>query len=233
MQELVLNRQQVRSVDEIAIRDFGMLGVVLMENAGRGCVDAMRECGLTGPVVICAGRGNNGGDGFVIARHLQILGVACKVVLFCDPAAIRGDALINFQIVQKASIRQTVLPHSGSAEEIRRELATVDGQATEWIVDALLGTGASGPVRAPMDVVVTVANEISCKRMAVDIPTGLDCDTGQIANVAFRADLTCTFVALKPGLLCPDAKSYTGLIKVVDIGVPPEVISQVRLTHSS
>jgi len=232
MQELVLNRQQVRRVDEVAIRDFAMPGVVLMENAGRGCVQAMREFAATGPVVICAGHGNNGGDGFVMARHLQILGLPCKVVLFCDPVNLRGDALINFQIVKKTSIPQTILPSDVSEQAIRKELSAVGGQPTEWIVDALLGTGASGTVRPPMDVAVSVANQISCKRLAVDIPTGLDCDTGQIANVAFRADLTCTFVALKPGLLTPEAKPFVGEIKVVDIGVPPEVISQVRLTHA-
>ena len=230
MQELVLNRQQVRRIDEIAIRDFAMPGVVLMENAGRGCVAALQEFGVAGAVVICIGRGNNGGDGFVIARHLQILGVPCKLVLFCDPADIRGDALINLQIVQKTSIPRTVLPKTISDEEIRNELSAVAGQPTAWIVDALLGTGASGPVRPPLDLAVAIANQIPCKRMAVDIPTGLDCDTGQIANVAFRAHLTCTFVALKPGLLCPEAQPYVGKIKLIDIGVPPEVISQMMVT---
>ena len=230
MQELVLDRQQVRRVDEIAIRDFAMPGVVLMENAGRGCVAAMREFGLAGPVVICIGRGNNGGDGFVIARHLQLSGVLCKLVLFCDPADMRGDAFINWRIVQKTSIPRTVLPKTASPVEIRHELAAVHGQPTAWIVDALLGTGASGPVRPPLDVAVSVANQVSCQRMAVDIPTGLDCDTGQIANVAFRADLTCTFVALKPGLLVPEAKPYVGTIKRIDIGVPLEVISRVKET---
>src|SRR5213593_3594583 len=93
---LILNREQVREVDRRAIDEYGMSGLVLMENAGRGCADKLCELGIAGPVVICCGKGNNAGDGFVIARHLDLRGVAVKVVLWSDPAELQGDAGANY-----------------------------------------------------------------------------------------------------------------------------------------
>src|SRR5215212_7148299 len=98
-----LTRDQVRRVDAIAIERYGLPGVVLMENAGRGAADLLRSLGAN-RVTICCGRGNNGGDGFVIARHLQIAGREVKLLLFADPATLRGDAAINFGVIEKAGI---------------------------------------------------------------------------------------------------------------------------------
>src|SRR4051812_13577151 len=99
-----LTRDQCRELDRRAIDEYGISGLVLVENAGRGCVDVLERLGIDGPVVILCGKGNNAGDGFVIARHLEIRGYACRVLLLCPPVALRGDAAINFAILKKTGI---------------------------------------------------------------------------------------------------------------------------------
>ena len=114
MSRLELSRQQVRQVDQRAIHDCGMSGLVLMENAGRGCVDQLCELGVTGPVVICCGRGNNAGDGFVIARHLEIRGFSAKILLWSRPEDLAGDAAENFRI----AVDQAVSRISSGSESL-------------------------------------------------------------------------------------------------------------------
>jgi len=223
---LVLNRSQVRLVDQIAIEQFGIPGIALMENAGRGCFERLLERGVAGPVVVCCGPGNNGGDGFVIARHLDNAGMVVKVILAGVPKQMSGDAETNLQIIQKMEIPILVLPEL-PMESWLEELQFVDGERTAWIVDALLGTGASGPPRAPMDRLIEMMNSLSAKRMAVDIPTGIDCDTGVCHQSSFDADLTCTFVARKPAFAIESAQRRIGEVEVIDIGAPISVIRQV------
>jgi NAD(P)H-hydrate epimerase len=104
MDNLRLSRVQVREVDRRAVEFYGMSGLVLMENAGRGCVDRLGSLGIAGPLAICCGHGNNGGDGFVIARHLQLRGYEPRVLLAGDPAALRGDAAVNYRILQHCEV---------------------------------------------------------------------------------------------------------------------------------
>src|SRR5438045_1548148 len=141
-----LTREQAREVDRRAIEEFGIPGVVLMENAGRGAAELLRSLGVHSRVVICCGKGNNGGDGFVIARHLANHGVAVHVLLFVAPDGLTGDAAVNYRIVAAMGLPLAV--HAGPALDlgaVRRELADA-----EWVVDALFGTGLSGPVRPPL-----------------------------------------------------------------------------------
>ena len=134
--DAVLSREQVREVDRVAIEEFGLLGIVLMENAGRNSAELLRSIGISGRVVVCCGKGNNGGDGFVIARHLEIAGIDVRVLLAADPSSMTGDAATNLQVLQKARI-PLVLPTANWQEEFA---------GADWIVDALLGTGTqSGP----------------------------------------------------------------------------------------
>jgi NAD(P)H-hydrate epimerase len=221
---LVLTREQTREVDRIALEEFGIPGIVLMENAGRGCVDELMRLGCRGPVTICCGRGNNGGDGFVIARHLSIRDIGCKVLLFCEPSEIAGDALINFEIVSKTPIEIVTIDSSWTDADMRTAMAEVAGRPAEWLIDAWLGTGATGAPRAPLDRAIRIANSLRAKRMAIDVPTGFDCDTGAVAGVAFHADVTCTFVALKTGYFRPESRLYAGDVRVVHIGIPPPLI---------
>jgi NAD(P)H-hydrate epimerase len=218
----VLTRQQVREVDRRAVEEYGMSSLVLMENAGRGCVDVLERLGVSGPVVICCGKGNNGGDGFVIARHLELRGLPARVVLCCDASGLKGDALANYNILVKSGA--DVVEHGEKFDEplLRKALAGAD-----WIVDALLGTGARGEPRPPYGDVIRVLNRAPAKKLAVDVPSGLDCDTGRPASVAFRTDHTCTFVAAKPGFSAAEAKPLLGEVHVLDIGVPRRLVESV------
>src|SRR6476659_825235 len=104
MEDPILTRDQCREIDRVAIDEYGMSGLVLMENAGRGCVDVLERLGIDGPVVILCGKGNNAGDGFVIARHLEIRGYSCRVLLLCPPHELRGDGATNFAILQNTNV---------------------------------------------------------------------------------------------------------------------------------
>lgn len=223
---IILTREHVRRVDRLAIQEYGMSGLVLMENAGRGCVDVLERLGVGGPVVIACGKGNNAGDGFVIARHLRIRGYDARTLLWSDPAELSGDARANFEILQKSGAPIRVFAQTGDADRVETEL-TAELAGADWIVDALLGTGARGEPRPPFDTVIRTLNAATARRLAVDLPSGLDCDTGEAAVSTFRADHTCTFVALKPGFQVAGARDYTGQVHVVDIGVPPRLIAEV------
>ncbi|MBN1345667.1 MAG: NAD(P)H-hydrate epimerase [Phycisphaerae bacterium] len=218
-----MTRQEVREVDRAAIEDYGIPGVVLMENAGRGAARVIltRLGDLTAErVAIVCGAGNNGGDGFVIARHLHNAGVQVTIYLAVDTERLKGDALINHDIVRKMSLPTTPLR---TAEQIAR--ATGDMRSCRVVVDALLGTGFTGDVRAPFDAIIRSINELDGPDVvAVDVPSGLDCDTGRTTNATVRADVTVTFVAPKVGMLVPEASGYVGEIVVVDIGAPRELV---------
>jgi NAD(P)H-hydrate epimerase len=222
MTEQVLTRDQVRQVDRLAVEQYGMASVVLMENAGRGVVDTLCGLGIHGPVVVGCGRGNNGGDGLVIARHLDLRGYRVQVVLACDPESLSGDAETNYRILAKTDVPIQVVSGEQEPGAMAEQLGTAD-----WLIDAFLGTGATGSPRPPLDVVLGQWNRVPAKRLAVDVHSGVDCDTGEVAEGAFRADHTCTFVAAKPGLLSESAASHVGQLHVLDIGVPRKLIDQV------
>ncbi len=216
---MTLTRDQVRRVDRLAIEEYGISGLVLMENAGRGVADVLSERRPRGPVVICCGRGNNAGDGFVIARHLEIRDIACRVLLWANPSELRGDAAVNFRILQKTDVPINIIPEGHDAAELETHL---DGAA--WIVDALLGTGAKGNPRPPLNRAIEQINASGVPVLAVDLPSGLDCDTGTPGVPTVRAAETCTFVAMKTGFAAPEAKPYTGRIHVLDIGAPKKLL---------
>ncbi len=223
--DITLTREQIREVDRRAIESYGIPGVVLMENAGRNSakiiLDALPRHG--GSVAIVCGRGNNGGDGFVIARHLSNAGVGVELFLACDLAELKGDAATNASIARKMSI-----PHQPFDSEKRIEKTTGSLQAAAVVVDAVLGTGFSGDVRTPMDKVIEAINSCSkSKIIAIDVPSGLDCNTGAPSNAVVRANETITFVAKKTGFDADAAAPYVGRIHVVDIGAPNTLIQEV------
>ena len=219
-----LSRAEVREVDRRAIEEFGVPGVVLMENAGAGAARLLESLGVTGPVAIVCGKGNNGGDGFVMARHLECAGHAVKLALACRPDEIRGDAAVNLAIAERSRLAIECLADADQAAW-ERALAGAD-----WIVDALLGTGASG---APQGAVATAIAAITAVRgrgvarvLAVDLPSGLDCDTGTAAGACVRADATATFVARKRGFDAVGTAALTGPVHVIGIGAPRAVLAQ-------
>lgn len=214
-----LTREQVRNVDAIAIERFSIPGILLMENAGRNTAELLIEQGINGPVVICCGKGNNGGDGFVIARHLENAGHQVQVLLFADPQESSGDALTNYRILLAAGTAMRVVDSQFETDDLNNEFAQAD-----WIVDALLGTGTQGEIRAPYDRVIDSINAAGKRVLAVDLPSGLDCDTGEPLSHCIRATLTATFVARKLGFANNDSRDYAGDVQVIDIGVPKRVI---------
>lgn len=219
----VLTRDQVREVDRRAIEDYGLIGLVLMENAGRNAASLLQQLGINGPVVICCGKGNNGGDGFVIARHLENAGVDVKVLMAVPSSSLTGDAAVNFHILQQAGTRVVEPPVEDQHAFWSQELTRAD-----WVVDALLGTGLQGELREPFLTAIAVINASGRKVFAVDLPSGMDCDTGQPLGDCIRATHTATFVAAKPGFFSPQGSEYTGQVHVLDIGVPRRLLNELN-----
>jgi len=223
----LLTREQVRAVDRVAIEQYGIPGVVLMENAGRACARAaaemMGDAADAGAVVLC-GRGNNGGDGFVIARHLSNGGARVRIVLLGSAEDVLGgggDAAVNLRIALNMALPLREAPSGSEAAEAIRSLAGAD-----LIVDAMLGTGARGEVREPVRSAIEALNDCGRPVLAVDVPSGLDCDTGRPMGLAVRAARTVTFVAAKVGFAQPGAEDYTGVIEVAEIGLPRAVLDE-------
>ena len=209
-----LSAEESRNVDWLAKSQGHIMGIVLMENAGRGIAEILLAENPKGKVVICCGRGNNGGDGFVIARHLNAAGVDVQVLLFADPKKLMGDACMNHAIIAHSDIPMKVLI-SPSAEDLK----SIFNDAV-WVVDALVGTGHKGVLRSPFDIVVGRINESGVKVLAVDLPSGLDADTGIASDPTIKATITATMVTPKIGFKNPEAQSYLGKLMVVGIGLP-------------
>lgn len=225
---IFLTRAQVREVDRRAIEDFGIPGIVLMENAGRNAaaiilarLPQLRRNDAGSIAVVC-GRGNNGGDGFVIARHAANASIHVEIFLACDPDGLKGDALMNYTIAEKMRLP---MYRFGTENDIAERTPRL--QSAILVVDAVLGTGFSGSVRSPLDMVIRAINEANRYTIAIDVPSGLDCDSGEASNATVRADETITFVAGKIGFRAQAAQAYLGVIEVADIGAPLEIIGAV------
>jgi NAD(P)H-hydrate epimerase len=217
---MFLTREQARALDRKVMEKVGVPGVVLMENAGRGVAELLRALGVQGLVLVCCGKGNNGGDGFVVARHLDNAGVAVRVLLLARPEELTGDAAVNYRVLTHSPVLIEVLSESPSDAELRRELASAD-----WVVDALFGSGLQGTVRPPFDRVIGAINASMARVLAVDIPSGLDSDTGRPLGVAVRAHHTATIAAPKKGFAEPGAGAWLGCVHVIDMGMPRGVLT--------
>jgi NAD(P)H-hydrate epimerase len=220
---MFLTRDEARELDRRAMEEFGVPGLVLMENAGRGMAELLLALGVGGPVVVCCGPGNNGGDGFVIARHLDNAAVKVRVLLFGAPERLAGDAAVNYGILARSGVPLKVCPEGPDEGTLKAEL---DG--TEWVVDALFGSGLKGPLRPPFDRVVAALNAGRARVFAVDIPSGLDCDSGRPMGPTVRAHHTATVAALKKGFAEPAAREWLGQVHVVGMGAPRRLLEGLR-----
>ncbi|MCC6683072.1 MAG: NAD(P)H-hydrate epimerase [Phycisphaeraceae bacterium] len=211
---LSLTRRQLQRLDQLAVERLRVPSIVLMENAARNAADAIDEhvrhhrCEVA---VVCGG-GNNGGDGYAIARHLHRLGHLVTLHAAVLPADLKGDAATNCAIAQCLGL--AIEPMS-------------DAPQGQVIVDAVLGTGfPGGAVRpaaaAAIEAINTARDRLHAQVVAIDLPSGLDCDSGEPGWPTVVADLTVTFAALKVGFANPAAQSYLGHVVVRDIGVLPE-----------
>ena len=216
---------EMRELDRRTIEDVGVPSAVLMENAGRSTYQILRRefAELSGPVVILAGRGNNGGDGFVIARYLKQKGLAVSVYLLADSGKVQGDAAANLRFLKPLNIPLVELPDAASFSRIKSELSGLD----VW-VDALLGTGLKSDVKGYFKTVIEFINELDKPVFAVDIPSGLNSDTGQACGACIRARATATFAFAKIGHMVYPGADLTGALEIVDIGIPSPIVEAVR-----
>jgi NAD(P)H-hydrate epimerase len=225
-----LSRDEVRGIDARAARELGMPTVLLMENAGRGAaawlVDRDRGLAPASRGLILCGPGNNGGDGGVVARHLDLWGYAVRLVWFTRADRLRGDAATQFQILARSGFDQTCWEEDDPTATPAGLDALLAG--ADWAVDALLGTGLTRPVEGLLRTAITALNRSGKPVFALDLPSGLDADTGRPLGEAVRARATATFVAPKLGFAAPGADAYTGEVAVIDIGVPRVILEPYR-----
>jgi NAD(P)H-hydrate epimerase len=220
-----LTRKQARLVDQLASREHGISSLSLMEEAGRTSAQLLdqlhHDTDSRSAVVVC-GKGNNGGDGLVMARHLQQLGYRVAVVLGHPDEVLSADTAANLQRLRESPLPGITLHRQETSGKNLDSL-----QDACWFVDALLGTGSRGNPRPPSDEAIRWLNGRQARRVALDIPSGLDCDSGEIGTPCFQAAQTFTFVAPKPGLLLPASRPQVGRIHVIDIGIPRELLNKV------
>jgi NAD(P)H-hydrate epimerase len=267
----VFDRVAIREVDRIAVEEFGIPSLLLMENASRHAADValgMMERVARPRVLIVAGTGNNGGDGLAAARHLSNAGLAVGVLLAADDEDFRGDAACHLSIVRRmrlpvevgleggvdATARALIAGlaqagdasarggagreagatrgRAGAARESRSRGSASDrlSEVPDLVVDALFGTGLDREISGVHAELVALVNELGsegAKVLAVDIPSGLDAETGEPHGIAVRADVTVTFVGLKTGMRRLKAQEYVGDVVVGDIGAPRELVERL------
>lgn len=214
---LYVTAEQMREIDRRAIHEIGIPGVVLMENAGRRVFEEARKMLLAadGVVLVLCGKGNNGGDGYVIARHLLNNGYSAEVHLLGTAEKVSGDAAINLTILQRMGKEVNELHDESDV----RGVASKAGRAA-LVIDALLGTGLKGELTGLYAALISAIADSGARVLSVDVPSGLDADTGQPLGVAVRAEKTVTFQYPKLGFKSPTAKRFLGELVVADIGVP-------------
>ena len=226
---MLVTANEMQQMDRRTIEEFGMPGMVLMENAGRGATRFLLDCFPDiekKKVGVLAGRGNNGGDGFVIARYLKQNGIAVHVYLLAEPKKVRGDAAANLAFLKPLDVPVVEIPDEASFTLIKSQMIGVD----LW-VDAILGTGLKSNVRGYFKTVINYINGLSKPVFAVDIPSGLNSDTGQPCGICIRAKATATFAFAKTGQMVHPGSEYTGDLKVIDIGIPPHIVAAVNPKH--
>ncbi len=209
---------EIRELDRLATRDYSMPALLLMENAGRSVSDVILREYKACKVLIFIGKGNNGGDGLVVARHLANHGYFVQVALLEDPSRLKADPLLNFSIVSKMNIPRVLLA-AASDEKIPAYC-----QESELVVDAIFGVGIHSPVCGIFEKAILAINGSHRPVVSIDIPSGLDADTGQVHGVAVRATQTVTLSLPKRGLFEGEGPRYSGEIRVVDIGMPRELL---------
>jgi NAD(P)H-hydrate epimerase len=218
----LVSAKEMRWCDETAINTYGVQSLLLMEQAGRGVADsASNHFGpLEGKdVLVFCGKGNNGGDGFVVARLLLNQGATLQVVILASPSELEGDAKTNFKIL--SNLART---HRASLVIQRYSIRLLSRRRKpHLIIDAIFGTGFSGDLRPPVRQLVNWINAQRVPVLAVDIPSGVNGTTGAAKTGAVRATRTVTFGLMKTGLLCNQGQDYCGEIEVADIGIPPAV----------
>ena len=209
----------IRRLDQAAVRDYEIPALLLMENAGRSVSDVILREYKPCKVLIFVGKGNNGGDGLVVARHLANRGFHVQIVLLEDPSKFKDDSLLNFSIVRKMNIPLVLMTQDSKEEELLKYCLNSD-----LVVDAIFGIGIRSPLSGVFERAVRAINESRRLVISIDVPSGLDADTGQVHGVAVKATRTVTLALPKAGLFTGEGPQYTGEVECVDIGIPRELL---------
>ncbi|HOV80412.1 MAG TPA: NAD(P)H-hydrate dehydratase [Bacillota bacterium] len=220
----VVTAEEMKALDRAAIEQYGIPGLVLMENAGRCVVEVIRQ--VLGEVrdkviTVFIGKGNNGGDGLVIARHLLNAGAGVKVLSLVNPDEIKGDAKANLEIWRKMEQKVFSLHHGDVINVVRLALMN-----TDLIVDAIFGTGFRGRAGEKAGRVIEALNGSGKPIVAVDVPSGLDADTGKVRGPCIQAAHTVTFALPKLGLILEPGAGYAGRLHITDISIPSVLVEK-------
>lgn len=228
------NRAEMRELDRVTIEDVGIPGIILMENAGKGAALYFREIMLQNKgnnadsqdlrdlhgslsgfkVLIVNGQGNNGGDGFVIARHMHNWGAEVKILLLCKGEDLRGDALANYKIAR--SMKLEIIENFQEHQD-----ASLNFEDFDAIIDGIFGTGLTRAIKGRVKAIISKINEQKTHHVfAIDVPSGMDVDTGNVLGICVNADATATFGGMKTGMSKNNGQNQCGKIRVIDISVP-------------
>jgi NAD(P)H-hydrate epimerase len=215
---LLYSANQVRELDRIAIEKIGISGICLMERAGIAAFEILKShWPKAHRIIVLCGTGNNGGDGYILARLAHLAGYDVMVLQVGDTANLKGDALTAFQAMKAIGLKAQVFT--------KTKLSVVD-----VLIDGLFGTGLNREVSGKWQDVIDSLNQRSCPLLSLDIPSGIHADTGTVLGTAVRADVTVTFIALKQGLLTGAAPDYCGKIYFDDLQVPPVIYDSIKTT---
>ncbi len=218
----VVTAEEMRRIDKKTIEEYGVPGIVLMERAGCAVASRIKEVLGHKKVIVMSGSGNNGGDGFVVARYLHKEGWDVKVFITSKPEDLKGDALLHYKTAVKFGV-----PFFPVKELLTHHTSLIAKHSI--CVDALLGTGLSKHVTGTLSDVISIMNKSNMPIISVDIPSGISSDNGQIMGVAVKADYTVTFGLPKRGLLLYPGAQYTGKLFIEDIGFPAELLTSDKL----
>ena len=218
----ILTGDQMRRIDQYTIEKLGIPGLQLMEAAGRGVADALLEdypsAGAVGVLILC-GKGNNGGDGLVVAQHLGRCGVVPLVLLLARAEELSGDAATNLERAREAGLDVREVPDEAAWSTVA---STLSGPRV--IVDALLGTGVRGGARGLVATAIEAMNASGASICSVDLPSGIDADSSEVSGIAVRANRTYTLCRPKLGLMLGAAATHAGEVRVIPIGIPDEAV---------
>lgn len=214
----IAGQKEMQLLDQYTMENLGLPGIVLMENAGAAVVNEVLKDfpdRMTN-IIVLAGGGNNGGDGFVIARRLSDFGYDVKLILAVAEQSLKGDAKLHYEVYKKRQLPMV-------------KAENVDMKKAHVIIDALLGTGVQGEVREPFYSLIKEVNETTAFVYAVDVPSGVNANTGEVANIAIRANKTITFVLPKKGFYLLQGPVYIGDVICADISVPASLVQTLEL----
>lgn len=219
--------EQMAQVVKIAIKEFGIPGIVLMENAGFAMLhEIVKDFTPANRILIICGNGNNGGDGFVLARHLHQRGYPVQIFHVGYPEHLIGDSEVNFQIISRLKIPMARIHNEKDLPEFFVELSRCS-----LVVDSLIATGMFASAGGVDNTIIRAINEAACKVYSVDMPSGIGGNDGRVGSVAIRADKTVTFTLPKVGNLLYPGAEYNGELVIRDIGIPKEVVEEVPMNY--